>query len=183
MFITLRETIKDDVLKRVHEARTYGLLVDDASDIAVMEQLVAFISYVNHETLIPQVDFLSITNVLADASNEGANSRVLFKEVVQQLEQCELEVTNLTSLVTDGAAVMTGRRSGLATLLKEVSNQLIAIHCICHKLSLACVKSNDQTKYLAIVETVLYQLWNILKILQRDQQSTCTSSWSTRRLY
>lgn len=103
MFITLRETIKDDVLKRVHEARTYGLLVDDASDIAVMEQLVAFISYVNHETLIPQVDFLSITNVLADASNEGANSRVLFKEVVQQLEQCELEVTNLTSLVTDGS--------------------------------------------------------------------------------
>lgn len=163
VFITLGETIKDDVLKRVHEARTYGLLVDDASDIAVMEQMVAFISYVNHETSIPQVDFLSITNVLADASNEGANSRVLFKEVVQQLEQCELEVTNLTSLVTDGAAVMTGRRSGLATLLKEVSNQLIAIHCICHKLSLACMKSNDQTKYLAIVETVLYQLWNFFE--------------------
>ena len=38
---------------------------------------------------------------------------------------------------TDGAATMTGRRSGVVTRLKELATSAVGVHCAAHRLNLA----------------------------------------------
>lgn len=37
---------------------------------------------------------------------------------------------------------MTGKKNGVTTKLKELNPVLISVHCICHKLALACTDTN-----------------------------------------
>ena len=156
IFSELAKVIKDEVIEKVNRAGTYGILTDDATDIAVLEQMVTFISYVN-DGGFPEVNFLSIADVLS--KGQSPNSETLEKVLVEEIEDnCHLSLQNMSSLVTDGAAVMVGKNNGLAAKLKKKIPSLISIHCICHRLALACTDSNE-TSYIKIVETTLQQLW------------------------
>ncbi len=56
---------------------------------------------------------------------------------------------------------MTGKNRGLAALLKKDVISLVADHCVCHKLALACTDTNDELKMITEVETEVTQLWKI----------------------
>lgn len=47
IYLTIRQTIKEMILEQVREAGIYGFFADDATDIAVMEQMVTFVSYID----------------------------------------------------------------------------------------------------------------------------------------
>lgn len=68
---------------------------------------------------------------------------------------------NLRGLATDGASVMTGKTRGLAALLKKDVISLVAVHCVCHRLALACVDTNRELPVIKQVETEVTQLWKI----------------------
>ena len=130
--LTIGRTIKEMILEQVREAGIYGLLADDATDIAVMEQMFTFVSYINPLTSRQEVKFLFIEDVLNDPEADGANAGVLLKVLLKQLEDSELKIENLMSLASDGASIMTGQRNGLAAKLKAINSKIISFHCICH---------------------------------------------------
>ena len=47
----------------------------------------------------------------------------------------------------------------MAARLKQINSKLINVHCVCHRLALACAGASDDTKYITQVEGVLLQLW------------------------
>ena len=49
---------------------------------------------------------------------------------------------------------------GWQAKLRETVPALINIHCICHRLALACNDANDNLTPISQVETVLPQLWS-----------------------
>ena len=55
---------------------------------------------------------------------------------------------------------MTGKTNGVAAKLRSEVKPLINIHCICHRLALACADACDSVTYLTQVEKILYQLWS-----------------------
>ena len=57
------------------------------------------------------------------------------------IEKKNLNLEKLNGLATDGASVMLGRDNGVAAKLKEKALTLVNVHCVCHKLALACVDS------------------------------------------
>lgn len=61
-------------------------------------------------------------------------------------------------LSTDGY-VMVGRNNGVAAKLREYNDKLINIHCVCHRLALACTNSCSSLKCIKDAETLLRQLW------------------------
>ena len=63
--------------------------------------------------------------------------------ILDTLKECDLEVRNLKSFVSDGASVMTGEHNGVAVRLKRVNKLLLNFHCICHRLVLACADTGD----------------------------------------
>lgn len=161
LFLLLGQALKDEMLMKVKNADSYGLMVDEATDVSVVEQLISFIQFANPETGAPEVHFLSIQNVLE--SSTSANSATIVKLIKEELSNDGLDITKLGSLASDGASVMTGSRNGVAAKLRETVPTLINIHCICHRLALACNDANDNLTQISQVETVLRQLWSFFE--------------------
>ena len=51
--------------------------------------------------------------------------------------------------MSDGAAFMTGSKGGGASKLQnDFSSTMINMHCICHRLALACAETGDDYKFI-----------------------------------
>ena len=163
MFSTLGCALKEKVVKRAKTAGCFGLLVDDVSDISVMEQMITFIQFYDEDSSEVTVEFLSVDNLLE--KNDSANATAMFETITSNLQACTLSTKKLIGLATDGASVMVGRKNGLAAKLKEVNHRLVSVHCICHNLALACTDAKDDAnlKFIKEVETVVTQLWKLFE--------------------
>ena len=161
LFLLLGQVLKDHILKKVKAANSYGLLVDQATDVSVIEQLISFIQFANPESGAPEVHFLSIQNVLEKSTS--ANADTLVKLITEELTRDDLDLNKLSSLASDGASVMTGSHHGVAAKLRELVPTLINIHCICHRFALACNDANNSLRVISQVKTVLRQLWSFFE--------------------
>ena len=64
------------------------------------------------------------------------------------MEKYGLDMAKMRGFGSDGAPVMVGRRSGVASRLKGRQPRLIAIHCINHRLALAAGHAANHVQYL-----------------------------------
>lgn len=112
VFLTIGMTIKEMILGNIREAGIYGLLADDVTDVPVLEQMVASVSYVNLSTSRQEVKFLFVEDVLNDREADEATADVLLKVLTKQLDDSKLLLQNMMSIATDGASVITGKRNG-----------------------------------------------------------------------
>ena len=160
MFITLGESIQEFILERIRRAKSFGILADEAADVAVLQQLIIFLKYVNPDTGVAKTEFLA-TKCIDDP--RGANAEVITDHILDTLKECDLEVRNLKSFVSDGASVMTGEHNGVAARLKSVNKVLLNFHCICHRLALACADTGDSIKYIVEVESLLKKTWKFFE--------------------
>ena len=94
-----------------------------------MEILMTFIQFFNSKTEKVETHFLSVEDVLKDSTS--ANAETIFNILTKKLEDCGLQIQKLSSVASDGAAVMTRERSGVAARLKEVNSKVIRhiSHC------------------------------------------------------
>ena len=157
IFLALGETIEEEIVRSAQKVQSYGLMVDEVTDISVQSQMLTFIQFVSLVTSCMEIAFLSVQNVLEEFASVNADA--LTSLIKDELQQCSLSLTNLKGLATDRASVMTGKNYNVATKLKELNPVLISVHCICHKLALACTDTNKETDYIKWVEDTLCQLW------------------------
>ena len=73
-----------------------------------------------------------------------------------------LSSDKLIGLATDVASVMVGSKNGLGAKLKDVNPRLISVHCVCHKLALACTDAKDDGN-LKFIREVVTQLWKLFE--------------------
>ena len=161
MFLVIGQVLLERILKKLTEVRYVGLLCDDVTDIALMEQFITFIQFVDPETASLETKFLFVENALEKSNS--ADAETLFKVLCSKLDKLGIEVDKVSSLASDGAAVMLGKNSGLATRLKELNAKILSIHCICYRLALTCTDSNKDVEYVANVEEILRQPWKYLE--------------------
>ena len=99
----------EKVLDNAKEAGCHGLLSDEVTDISVMEILMTFIQFFNSKTEKVETQFLFVEDVLKDSTS--ANAETIFNILTKKLEDCGLQIQKLSSVASDGEAVMTGERS------------------------------------------------------------------------
>ena len=160
IFSALGAALQDKLLENVKKAHCFGLLSDEVTDVSVLEMLITFIQFFDNKTGNVETRFLFVEDVLKNSS--PANAETIFSVLTSQLTKIGLEVKNCSSLVSDGDAVMTGLCGGVAARLKEVNPRLISMHCLCHKLALACTDTSAQIENIKNVELWLRQLWKLL---------------------
>ena len=124
--------------------------MDDMSDISVKEQMISYIQFVDPDTRKVRTDFLVIEDVLKKF--ESKDSKALSNTLCTSLGESNLNIKNACGLATDGASVLVGKKTGLATLLKQQNPSLISIHCVCHRLALACTDTNTESKMIGDME-------------------------------
>ena len=102
----LGEALKQQLMTKMKSAESYGLLVDEVSDVSVTEHLISFIQYYDHQTRQVETLFLSCQNILEEY--ESANATALTELILKSMEENGLQVAKLTGFSSDGASVMMG---------------------------------------------------------------------------
>ena len=157
---TMGRVIKGKITKAASEARCYGLMVDDVTDIQVKEQNIIFIQYVQNTQV--QIRFLAI-NDLMERDAVSPNAETITRTIKEEMTKSGLDSQKFLSLASDGASVMVGKNYGVSVLLKRTNQRLINVHCICHRLGLACGDSNNDIEYVLTIEHLLVQLYKWLE--------------------
>ena len=148
----LAQQIEDAQLAALARNSFYGLMIDESTDILVTKQLVLYGRYVA-ETGKPCSTFLKIRD-LAD----GTAGRI--EEAIRAyLADRELPMGKLMGFGSDGASVMTGRVSGVAARLRQSNPYLVAIHCVAHRLALACSQAGERIAYIQKFKKALTTLY------------------------
>ena len=156
--LTIGEVLLNNLLQNVGE-RPFGLLVDEVSDIAIKEQMMIFIKYVQ-ESGIATTQFLSCVSI---DNPSGPNAENLTEAIIKEIKDKDLSEMKIGSFVSDGASVMTGRLNGVAARLKRLNPPMLSFHCICHKLALACNDTSDCIQAVKQVEETLFHVWNFFE--------------------
>ncbi|CAB4037742.1 zinc finger 862-like, partial [Paramuricea clavata] len=161
IFLALGYQIKSQVAEKCRKANWFGLLCDEVCDISNQEQLLTFIKYVDPQTNKATTDFLSANDLFQNSQSADANT--IWTVLNKQLEDSKLEKSKLASFASDGASVMTGKKNGVAAKLRSDNKPLINVHCIAHRLALACGDASNSVSYILTMEKILIQLWSLFK--------------------
>ncbi|XP_064631651.1 uncharacterized protein LOC135489945 [Lineus longissimus] len=89
---------------------------------------------------------------------DGSADRI-YEAVVKTVNEKELDCNKLGGVGTDGASVMTGRVNGVVTKMKALEPNIIAVHCVNHRLALASKDSFGQMPVLVNLEETLEALF------------------------
>ena len=121
-------------------------MTDESTDISVLKQLVLIGRYLTDEGV--KTSFLCIKDI--------PNGRA---ETIEEAGDKVLQITRLSAFGSDGAAVTTGRLSGVAVRLTRHSPRMIAVHCVNHRLALAAAHASDTIPYLQKFKTIIQSLF------------------------
>ena len=138
----ISDTIQRSIIEAVLISLFYGIPLDESTDISVQKHLSICIRYVlNGEP---------VTKFLTNVSLDDGKAHTIVNVTVKRLEDFGLNLSNMVSLATDGASVMTGRKTGVGVQLKsKFSPFSTQTHCIAHRLNLAVsdsIKKNELLK-------------------------------------
>ena len=150
------EVIQSQVTQRTQKAGCFSVLWDDSPDSANLEQMISFIQFVDVDTAMVQPKFMFIANILEKSDSPDAETICSV-----MLDRLHLPQEGLCGLVTDDASTMVGRKNGVAAGLKRIIPTLLFVHCICHRLPLACADATDEMETIDNVHLWLTQLWKL----------------------
>ena len=148
----INSLVEEEVLQSVKASSFYSLMVDESTDVSILKQLVLYGRCVVNGAV--KTRFLKIID-LADGK-----ALTIVDSITKYLASVDLNIDKMSSFGSDGASVMTGRHAGVAALLRSKNNQMIAVHCICHRLALASAQASNEVKYLKQMKDYLFALWN-----------------------
>ncbi|CAH3107136.1 unnamed protein product [Pocillopora meandrina] len=132
MFLILGQVLKDRVTERVNKSKFFGCLVDEVTDVSVLQQFVTFVKYI-HEGK-------SRTEVLHTEHLSEAKGKALAESLEGILKKCSLDISKIKSCVSDGANVMLGAHNGMVAHIRKKVPDLVNIHCLSHKASVESMK-------------------------------------------
>ena len=152
LLAAINATIEEEVDHKLQASPFIGLVIDESTDVAVYKKLVIYILVViNGQPYIHYFRDVDIPNGRAET-------------IVRALEQfCEvkgLDTAKVTSLASDGASVMVGRKSGVGTRLhSKYAPSLVQIHCVAHHLALAAANACKEFPYFDELQRTLKQVY------------------------
>ena len=101
----ISDTIQRFIIKEVLESQFYGILIDESTDITVQKHLSVCIRYVCKGA--------PVTKFLTNACLDDGKAHTVANVTVKCLEEFGLKLSNMVSLATNRASVMTGRKTGV----------------------------------------------------------------------
>lgn len=125
------DIVLEKILDEVQMAGHYSLLADETKDLSRKEQLSIVLRYVWNGNIYER--FIGYTFL------EQLDAKSLCSYICQMLQKCNLQLENCVCQCFDGAAVMSGRCSGVQTRFKELAPKAMYVHCCAHRLNLVIV--------------------------------------------
>ncbi|CAL9683899.1 unnamed protein product [Knipowitschia caucasica] len=126
----LAADIEAQLLDRLRSCEQFSIQLDESTDIANAAQLIVLVRYPWEDDIVE--DFLFCKELPGRTTGEE-----VFRLVDAFMTDASLSWDRCVAVCTDGAAAMTGRKSGLVARVKSVNPNIIATHCMLHRQALA----------------------------------------------
>ena len=128
----LRDNLKDELANL--KIKKFSLEMDESTDSANKSVVQFHVRFVDDQKNL-RSEFLGVREL------KQGNAESIFTAAEKILEEYDLDGKNMVGLATDGAAVMLGIHTGVATRFKKKYPWLIVVHCMAHRLQLAAEKA------------------------------------------
>ena len=119
-----------EISEQIQNAKFYTIMADETADVSIKEQLVVCIHWVNDKFVIHE-DFIGMYPLPRTTADQVVET---LKDVLQRMN---LNIQNARGQCYDGAATMSGEKTGVATQIKSVNGKCLYTHCYGHALNLA----------------------------------------------
>ena len=104
----LSDYVETSILSDIQESSAVGILCDESTDVANLKQLVVFAKYTVNG--FPQTRFLKVVSL------QDGKADTIEQQLLEVCQTCKIPLTNIAGFGSDGAAVMVGKSTGVATL-------------------------------------------------------------------
>nr|XP_029149630.1 zinc finger MYM-type protein 1-like [Arachis hypogaea] len=133
----------------------FAVLVDEARDISVKEQMAVCLRYVNKEGIVME-RFLGLVHV---SSTNALSLKVALESL---LTKHNLSLARIRGQGYDGATNMQEEFNGLKSLILKENACAFYVHCFAHQLQLALVVVAKKQVEIALLFNLLASLCNIV---------------------
>ncbi|KAI4789739.1 hypothetical protein KUCAC02_035060 [Chaenocephalus aceratus] len=137
--------IKSQLLERLRGSKL-AVQLDESTDESGSAQLIALVRYPWEGRI--QEDFLFCQELTGRATGEE-----MFNVIDMFMQTGNVSWENCIAICTDGAAAMTGRKSGVVARAKERNPMMIATHCMLHRQALASTSLSPELQ--SVLSTVV----------------------------
>ena len=165
MISAVAKVISQGTADQLRESRFVTVMADGSTDTTITEQEVVYVRYVYKGT--------PLTKLASIQPLEHGNAEGVFAGIIAGLQQLDLSIKNLQpklpspqksfpTLVCanfDGASVMMGNKTGVATRFKDVFPWVIPVHCVAHKLELGILDGIKGILYLDNFEKTVKKIF------------------------
>ena len=115
-----------------------------STDLTVDKKLVLYSRMLDPVSFLPTTKFLTTIHLsVSDVTGHG-----IAIEILSYLESKNINIDKLCGFGSNGASVMTGRKTGVTGKLLEHNPAIINIHCMAHRLALCTSQAADKVPYL-----------------------------------
>ncbi|XP_008189721.1 zinc finger MYM-type protein 1-like, partial [Acyrthosiphon pisum] len=125
------QNVKDTIFSEIKETGFFSIMCDDAR-CHKEEQMSICVRYTKKFEVFER--FLGFIDVSQKQDAESLTSAIL-----NFLEQSNIQNVPIVAQSYDGAAVMSGKRAGVQTKLKEYYPSAIYVHCMAHRDNLVVI--------------------------------------------
>ena len=147
-------------------------MFDESTDVSVSQNLIIYVRYLVVNQASSRIEL--VTSFLAIRSLFRANAESITREILDVLNEKKIPLDRLTGLATDGAAVMTGKKSGVVQRLKQIQPDIVSTHCIAHRLALSCGGAADKIPYLVKFQGLLNDFFKYFRNSGKNSASLKT---------
>ena len=130
-----RDLTVEKFVVHVKDIKYYTILVDEATDCSLKEQIALVLRFVDKNSTIREkfVSFLECSYGLSD--------QLLFKTIKEFLDSNGIDISYCRGQGYDGAGAVAGKNQGLAAHFLGINSKALYTNCSCHRLNLAVVAS------------------------------------------
>lgn len=130
----------------------YAIIADEATDISHNEVMCISVRWVD-------VNY----NIHEDVLGPDTKSDTLFSVIKDVLVRCSLSLSMCRGQAYDGAANMSGIRSGVQALVKKECDRTLYVHCLAHSLNLCVQEVSKRVDLLRNILNLVFELGKLIK--------------------
>ena len=130
-----------EVAGSLQDAPFFTVMVDETTDVSNVEQVVILLRWVSEKFEVFE-EFVGLYEV----ASTGAD--IIYGVISDVLQRLNVAVSKVRGQCYDGAATMSGKKSGVATRLCAEEPRAVFTHCYGHSLNLACGDAIKQCKLM-----------------------------------
>ena len=152
LLTAINASVEEKVDENLRESPFIGLVIDKSTDVAVYKKLVIYARVVIKGQ--PFIHFLRDVNII------DGKAETIVKALEEFFTGKGLGMAKITSLASDGASVMVGRKNGVgARLRSEYVPYLVQVHCIAHRLALAAANACKKVPFFDQFQCTIKQVY------------------------